>query len=194
MLSIGSTIHEIEKALKERNLSQVAKEMRVGKAKLSRILNSVGYEYDSSKQKWRYVWLDERADHRHRSFWHIDEYGLKGQQESEGASDMKSNTDITKTIEQESNTNVTSFTPAETVALKELAQLHISRALDSSLTGAENVHKAIQTLESYKTTRKTFVVDETLVAQLDAFCDSRKIKKSDALALAITDMLAKYQQ
>lgn len=194
MLSISSTIHEIEKALKERSLSQVAKEMSVGKAKLARILTSVGYEYDSSKRKWRYVWLDERADHRHRSFWHVDEYGLTGNPKSEGASEManKSNTDITEPNEQESNAGVNSFTPEEVAALKELAQFHIERA-NEPLTGAEDVHKAIQELETAKTTRKTFVVDETLVAQLDAFCDSRKIKKSDALAVAIADLLAKYQ-
>lgn len=180
MLSISSTIHEIEQALKERNLEQVAMEMSVGKAKLARILTSVGYEYDSSKRKWRYVWLVESADYRHRSFWHIDEYGLKGQQESEGTSAMESNTDIT------------SFTLEETAALKELAQLHISRAISEQSTGAENIHEAIQTLETSTTTRKTFVIDETLVARLDAFCDSRHIKKSDALAVALKDFFIKY--
>lgn len=50
-----------------------------------------------------------------------------------------------------------------------------------------------KSLEKENSTRKTFIVSESLAKRFDAVSDRSSIDKSDLLALALTDFLKKYE-
>lgn len=203
MLSISSTFHEIEQALREKNIKAVKNEMSVGENKLRRVLIAAGYEYDTSLRQWRYVVLDESKDVRNMSFWAFDEQ-LKGNTSNteDNMSNTESNSNITKSDDSNtkvtrgniqtnhSNNSNTAFSPEEIAALKEVAQLHISK--QPSL-GNSTILESIKALESDDTDRKTFVIDKQLISQLDAFCELHRVRKSDVMSVAISDLLQKYK-
>lgn len=210
MLSISSTFHEIEQALREKNIKAVKSEMSVGENKLRRVLIAAGYEYDTSLKRWRYVVLDESKDVRNMSFWAFDEQ-LRGNTSNTGdnmsnkesnISNTESNTNITKSDDSNigvttgnihtnhSNNSNTAFSPEEIAALKEIAQLHSSKQPPS---GNPTILESIKALESDDTDRKTFVIDKQLISQLDAFCELHRVRKSDVMSVAIYDLLQKYK-
>lgn len=203
MLSISSTFHEIEKALKVKTIKEVKNEMSVGENKLRRVLIAAGYEYDTSLRKWRYVVLDESKDVRNMSFWSFDER-LKGNTSNMGDnmsntqsnnSNTESNTNITKnntevTSSNKGNINIKGFSPEEMAALKEMAQLHLNKQPASD---NQTILESIKALQSDDTDRKTFVIDKGLIAGLDAFCELHRVRKSDVMSVAIADLLQKYK-
>lgn len=203
MLSISSTFHEIEKALKVKTIKEVKNEMSVGENKLRRVLIAAGYEYDTSLRKWRYVVLDESKDVRNMSFWSFDER-LKGNTSNMGDnmsntksnnSNISSNTDITQSNTKvisgnKDNTIIQGFSPEEMAALKEMAQLHLNKQPSST---NQTILESIKALQSDDTDRKTFVIDKGLIAGLDAFCELHRVRKSDVMSVAIADLLQKYK-
>lgn len=102
MLSINSTLHEIQQAHRrdKMNMKQIARALGVGENKLRRILTSVGFEYDASLKEWRYTNQDDGAVLQ-RSFWSLDEYGV-----GKTRKDNTSNTDNMKSNKSnKGNTN-----------------------------------------------------------------------------------------
>lgn len=204
MLSIQSTFHEIEHAhLKEnKNVKTIANEMRVGEKKLRRLLTAAGYESNSSTKKWHYVLQDESKDVRNMSFWAFDEQ-LKGN--TNITKPPNSNTSNTETEKSNMDSNISNndntvlpFTPVEIEVLRELVQLHISNqsiaATSTALTDATtSILERVQSLQSSKSERKTYVIDAELIQQFDAFCEVNRLKKSSVMSLAIKDLLEKYQ-
>lgn len=184
LLSISSTIHDIEKALKDKSLKSVASEMRVSVTKLRQILSMVGYEYDSSQKKWRYILLDERADQRHRTFWHLDEYGIGNPSNTDDESDMD------EPIEVEEERNMGTFTVDEIAILKRLAARHADAASGIDST---DVLQALKNAPEGSTSKKTFALNDGVINQLDTFCDTHRVKKSDVLAVALQEFFKKYQ-
>ena len=193
MLILDSTLLEIEQAHKTMNMKQIAKEIGIGEKKLKQVLSSMGYEYDSPKRKWRYVLMDESKDYRNRSLWSIMEHGVN------------SNIDITDidTVDvEEKNTNdITNgniditheFTQEEIMILKHLAQQQLAKGTVENDSGcARAILEAIQSVPTGSTSKKTFVIQDELIVQLDAFCELHRIKKSDFLAIAISDALKKF--
>lgn len=196
MLSISSTFHEIEKALKVKTIKEVKNEMSVGENKLRRVLIAAGYEYDTSLRKWRYIVLDESKDVRNMSFWAFDEK-LKGNTSNmnDNTSNTESNTDITKSnikviSSNKDNTIIEGFSPEEMAALKEMVQLHLNKQPSSA---NQTILESIKALQSDDTDRKTFVIDKGLIAGLDAFCELHRVRKSDVMSVAIADLLQKYK-
>lgn len=127
-LSISSTIYEIEAALKNKSIKEIAKEMRIGASKLRQILTIVGYEYDSGTRKWRYILADDSDDQRHRTFWHVDHYGMgntgnidnEDASSEEGVDENISNTgNISAQFEVERNDNTSNIGNIESQSEKE---------------------------------------------------------------------------
>lgn len=192
MLSTSNSIYEIEQAHETDSLKQIAKELGVSEAKLKQVLKLVGYRYNSATKKWGYVKSDASQDFRNCSIQSIMD------------NDLPSNTDITdeqqETVDNqditESNTGnneVAEFTQEEIQVLKQLAQQQMKAGTSGNLAdGSHSIIQAIQSVPTGSTNKKTFAISESVIEQLDAFCDSHRIKKSDFLAVAILETLSKY--
>lgn len=207
MLSINSTFHEIESALKTKGIKQVKNEMSVGENKLRRMLRLAGYEYDTSLKLWRYPTSD-REDVRNMSFWAFEQT-LEGnthiiKSNTDNTTPENSNTSNTEIEKSNTNSNISNndhtalpFTASEIDALRELAQLHINKQPIAPVTahtdGTTSILERVQSLQSSKSERKTYVIDAELIQQFDAFCEVNRLKKSSVMSLAIKDLLAKYQ-
>ncbi|MEH7463703.1 hypothetical protein V7166_16905 [Bacillus thuringiensis] len=208
MLSINSTLQEIEEAHQEKNMKQLAKEIGIGEAKLKQLFATAGYEYDTAIKKWRYVRMDEVNESRSRSLWSIMEHGATdsdigitdmehGATDSNiGITDMEhgatdSNIGVTDMEHgtTDSNIDITDFTQDEMRVLKRIAQQQLLKSVPN---GSVSILEAIQGVPNGSTSKKTFVVHEEIIEQLDAFCEQYRIKKSDFLAVAIHDALKKY--
>ena len=192
-LSISSTIYEIEDALKNKSIKEVAKEMRTGASKLRQILKMVGYEYDASTRKWRYILMDASDDQRHRTFWHIDHYGIGN---TGNTSNVNGESDMDAPLLEEevdgnmSNIdNIETFTADEIAILKQLAARHSNvGAIDST-----DVLQALKSAPHGSSSKKTFALNDDIINQLDTFCDVHRVKKSDVLAVALQEFFKKYQ-
>lgn len=55
--------------------------------------------------------------------------------------------------------------------------------------GSTTILEVVQSVPSERTSKKTFVIQDSVIAHLDPFCDRHRIKKSDFLAVAIQDAL-----
>ena len=188
LLSINSTIYEIEDALKHKAVREIAKEMRIGAVKLRQILTIVGYEYDVSTRKWSYILADDSGDQRHRTFWHVDHYGI---------GNTGNINDMDAPLEEEVDGNMSNigntefFTADEIAILKQLAARHsndITAAADST-----DVLQALKKAPTGSTNKKTFALNDDIINQLDTFCDVHRVKKSDVLAVALQDFFKKHQ-
>lgn len=182
MVSINSTLQEIEIAHKEKNMKQLAKEIGIGESKLKRLLAATGYEYDTAIRRWRYVRMDETNDSRNRSLWSIMEQDI--------TVSNKDITDIeTESVSESENDDITNFTQDEIRVLKSVAQQQLLKDVSSS---SSSILEAIRGIPDGFTSKKTFVVQDEVIEQLDTFCEKYRIKKSDFLAVAIHDALKKY--
>lgn len=202
MLSINSTFHEIEHAHQRDNKSTkaISKEMGVGENKLRRNLIAAGFEYDTSSKKWRYILLDESKDKRDMSFWAFDEELKNGISSniSNKSITYVSNKDIThipngSNIGNIGNTNDKEFTHIEIETLKLIAQSYIENKQINMGNTSNNIIDRISQLETGTPQKKTFSIDANIIKQLDEFCETNRIKKSDALAIAIEELLARYK-
>ena len=102
--------------------------------------------------------------------------------------DQKGNTEITE--DDRSNTDITSFTPEEVAALKSMARERLQGKAEKPIL---TIQEAIQGLDVKTTIKKTFVISEDIAGRLDAFCKAKRIHKSDALGVAIMELLEKYE-
>lgn len=197
MLSISSTFLDIEKAHKEesKSIKVIAREMGVGENKLRRLLIAAGYEYDSSLKIWRYVLLDESKDKRNMSFWAFDEKLKNGTNSNKGNNHIteKGNKNITHNTHK-SNTSNNIFSEIEIEALKSIAKSYISNTKINigNTSNNETIIDRIAQLKTGTPQKKTFSIDAGIISQLDKFCETNRIKKSDALAVAIEELLARY--
>lgn len=209
MLSWDSSLGEIEQALRKRNAEEVGKEIGIGINKLRRILNSAGFIYDSQGRRWIYKGAEGSGDVRPISLWKYT-YGEQGSAEQPGrptvkigntkiTGDNKSNMNITVddqkgntgiTADNKGNTDITSFTPEEVEALKGMARERLQGKAEKPIL---TIQEAIQGLDVKTTIKKTFVISEDIAGRLDAFCKAKRIHKSDALGIAIMELLEKYE-
>lgn len=199
LLTIDSTITEIlqEHVKGKRSMASIAKEMGVSAKALTNVLKQIGYEYDVTQKQWRFVWVTG-SDYRSCTFYSIQQGTAEPMQLVEEPSftildeveqgEIQSNTGTTE------DTNDTkeelSFTIAEIRFLKHL----VATQDQNHIKGAELILNVIESLPvPNKTNKKTFALDEAVIQELDAFCETMRIRKSDFLSIAITEALNKYK-
>lgn len=196
MLSINSTIHEIEQAHKSMNMKLIAREAGIGEAKLKQVLTSIGYEYDTAKRKWRYILMDESKDIRNRSLWSIMEQLENGNTnitDTEACATDMEHVESKQDVITDGNKGNIEFTQDEIIVLKRMAQRQMATGTSGNVSdGSTAILEAIEQVADGSTSKKTFVIQDEVVAQLDAFCDLHRIKKSDFLTVAIQEALGKY--
>ncbi|GLC88757.1 phage antirepressor KilAC domain-containing protein [Lysinibacillus piscis] len=155
MLTLDSTILEIEQAHEAMNMKQIAKEIGIGEKKLKHVLSSMGYEYDSAERKWRYVLMDESKDYRNRSLWLIMEYGVNSNIDITDVDTIdveeKNTNDIT-----DDNTDIThEFTQEEIMILKHLAQQQLAKGtVENDSGGAIAILEVIQSVPTGSTSKE----------------------------------------
>lgn len=201
LLTIDSTITEIlqEHVKGKRSMASIAKELGVSAKALTNVLKQIGYEYDATIKQWRFVWVTG-SDYRNCTFYSIQQGTAQPIPLVEDTSytmidleepNTSGNTDITADTEDTSDVKEElSFTIAEIRFLKHL----VATQDQNHIKGAEPILNAIERLPvPNKTNKKTFALDETVIQELDAFCEMMRIRKSDFLAIAITEALHKYK-
>lgn len=195
MLSVNSTIYEIAQAHKTMKLKEIADEIKVNKNELTRVFKYLGFEYVNKFRQWSCVFA-KPSEKLERSFWSVKE-------EMENAIGNDNNTGIINEQETTDNQDITEsnagnneigeFTQEEIQVLKLLVRQHIATGTNTNVSnGSHSILEAIQSVPTGSTNKKTFVIQDSVIEQLDAFCDSHRIKKSDFLALAILETLRKY--
>lgn len=193
LLTIESTITEIlgEHANGKRSMSSIAKEMGVSAKALTNVLKQIGYEYDATGKHWRFVLLTG-SDYRQCTFYSLQQGTAQPIPLVEDTSFISIDQEELQadTSDTEDTNEELSFTIAEIRFLKHL----VATQQENHIKGAETILNAIERLPvPNKTNKKTFALDETVIQELDAFCDLMRIRKSDFLAIAITEALHKYK-
>lgn len=77
------------------------------------------------------------------------------------------------------------FTRNELNDLMEM--LHEWRSRRETVQDTTQVHERIKALAKGDKTRKTIVIDEAIAKQLDKYCETERVNKSDVLHLALID-------
>ena len=200
-------IADIVHALNETdvNTKTLSKQLKLRNGVLSEVLKFAGFRFEG--RKW--------------AFKHDDKSNLKltfnqlQEQLSDNTSNINNNdnSDNTSVPDNDSNNDSTNsngnsilpFTPEEVDALKELARLHLNKKankkidLDIAPAPATTNNKLtslldrIEALESKEHDRKTFVIEKAVIKRFDTFTNKHRLKKSDLLTLALTDLLDKYE-
>lgn len=196
---IGSLLE----ALKTDNAEYVARQIEgLSDKKLRNALKSAGYDYSNKAPKgWHYVGEGEQPLDKS-----IFDYVKKSSPNKKSTSqtvhphDTPSNIDFTNSnIEVITDSPIVhqQFTNDEVKLIKEMLfewQRVATQAHEPKIEPQPELtlHDRIKELPQGDKTRKTIVIDSTIGNQLDEFCKTEKINKSDVLHLAIMDFLEKY--
>lgn len=193
MITLSSNFYDFEQLHKTTSIKDIARQLRVGQQALKRVLQSKGYEYDTSIKKWRYVLIDDVNNNRNQSI-----YNAMYQAGSDAIvsvnninSNNESNTDAYEhdsISNTDDNTNSNTFTEDEIAILKRIASDWTQQHTNNN----NDIVQALQSVKRDKTERKTFAISASIITQLDNFCEENNIKKSDFLAVAILNAIKKY--
>lgn len=188
MVDERATIGSILNAIREGNKAEhIAKAIDgISQKPFLRALKDAGYLYSNKAPKgWYYVGEGEEP---------LDK-SIFDYVKSSSPKVIRSNTYV-KSISPEviqSNTDVNSsspvvhpqFTRAELNDLMEM--LHEWRSRRETVQEPTQVHERIKALAKGDKTRKTIVIDEAIAKQLDKYCETERVNKSDVLHLALID-------
>lgn len=179
LLTIESTILDIarEHINNNRSMTSIAKEMRVSIKALTNVLKQIGFEYDATLRKWRFI-LIEGKDYRDCTFYSIQNGTAKPAQLTEDKTFTTIDTDD----------NVLTIDEIQFLKQFVASQQQQQTGDDSGILQAINCLPA-----DIKTSKKTFVLNDDVINDLDNYCDVMRIKKSDFLSVAIKDALNKYK-
>lgn len=139
--------------------------LTVSAEKASAILKAAGYNYDSFTKQWK----------------QSDTF----QTELSAQNSIELLPAITTSLNNE-----------ELNALKQLAQQLLTKNREELSFFDDpdfELYSRSKSLEKEASTRKTYIVSESLASRFDAVSDRSKIDKSDLLALAFHDFLKKYE-
>lgn len=179
MLNLDSSFFDIEQAHKAMSIKDIAFQLRMGQQKLKRLLETVGFEYDATTKKWRYIVIDASTDLREFTVYQIN--SRQHLQHLQHLNDIASDV-----------VDGNMLTIADIQFLKQFIAKQQDRPM-MRLDEAKSIIKAIEGVSAGTTSKKKFKVHNDLIEQLDKFCDKMRIKKSDFLAIAIKDTLNKYR-
>lgn len=188
MIDEKVTIGSIMNALKEGNKAeQIAKTIDgISQKPFLKALKDAGYVYSNKAPKgWYYVGEGEEPLNKS-----IFDYV-----KSSSPKVIRSNTHVKSSSPEviQSNTDVNSnspivhpqFTRNELNDLMEM--LHEWRSRKETVQEHTQIHERIKALAKGDKTRKTIVIDETIAKQLDQYCKTERVNKSDVLHLALID-------
>lgn len=188
-------ISAVEIAKKHLNLLNV-------KNKINPLLRECGFQYNQREKQWRKV--IEKGITENTTFEEFVELNNLSEQYKFKGQIAPARTVSNKKEDAERNTNV--FTEDEVKKLKEIIKLYengLSVGADSSnlehlsvpITNmSSDIRIAIQSLgRAAVNIKRTYVIDEQLARNFTKFCDDKKIKYSDALSVAIKNLLESYK-
>lgn len=139
--------------------------LTVSAEKASAILKAAGYNYNSLTQQW------EQRDTFQNEL------------------STQNNIELLPAV-------TTNLNKEELDALKQLAQQLLAKNREEISFFEDpdfELYSRSKSLEKEKSTRKTYIVSESLASRFDAVSDRSKIDKSDLLAIAFHDFLKKYE-
>ena len=200
-MSINENFFEFERLHETSNLGQIAKIIGIGEKRLRRIITYVGYEFDVSAKKWCYASSAGSKDKRNQSIQSVIE------EMREIAPVVTNETNKVTSSNTKGNTKdsiSTYFSPEEVEALQIIAREYIKRNKEGELGVLEDDKVILSNADIIEeirkvvprdsvTLRKTFALLGDVIEQLDIFCEKKRIRKSDFLAVAILDAINKYK-
>lgn len=203
MYTKDSLIVDIVEALNETDLNTktLSKQLKLRNGLLSEVLKFAGFRFEGKKWAFKYG----NKSNLDLTFNELQEQlsNITSNADNKDNNNSNSVSDNASNINNKSNehNNVLPFTPAEIDALKELAQLHLNKPIYQlqSDIAATNLDKLtgllerIDALESVEHDRKTFVIEKALIKRFDTFTNKHRLKKSDLMTLALTDLLNRYE-
>lgn len=178
-----ATLKSILKALKDSNISDVAKQIDgISKDPLASALNAAGYKYSSATPRgWAFIGDgDEPLDKSIFDF-------------------VKPKSSAKKPHSQPTLELVTTDSPAihgqftydEMQAIKEMLKSWQESA--PAIKMEPTLHERIKQLPQEEKTRKTIVIDQSIGERFDVFCEGERLNKSDILHLALADFMDKFE-
>lgn len=193
LLTIHSTILDIarEHIDKNRSMSSIAKEMRVSNKALTDVLKRIGFEYDATIKKWRFVWITG-DDYRDCTFYSIQQ----GTAKPVPLVEDKSFTMIDNEDDESNIGNTNEPIDANTLTISEIQFLKqfVASQQQAPKNDTTSILQAIERLPGgIASSKKTFALNDEVISELDSYCERLRIKKSDFLAVAIKDALNKYK-
>jgi len=204
MYTKDSLIVDIVEALNETDLNTktLSKQLKLRNGLLSEVLKFAGFRWNGKKWAFKYG----NKSNLDLTFNELQEQlsNITSNADNKDNNNSNSVSDNASNINNKSSehNNVLPFTLEEIDALKELAQLHLNKQankqIELDIAPATNdkltsLLKRIDELEWNKSYRKTFVLEASVVERFDAFTDKHRLKKSDLLTLALTDLLDRYE-
>lgn len=188
MVDERATIGSILNAIRDGNKAEhIAKAIDgISQKPFLKALKDAGYLYSNKAPKgWHYVGEGEEPLNKS-----IFDYV-----KSSSPKVIRSNTDVNRNSREvmQGNMDVNSsspivhpqFTRNELNDLMEM--LHEWRSRRETLQDPTQVHERIKALAKGDKTRKTIVIDEAIAKQLDKYCETERVNKSDVLHLALID-------
>lgn len=178
-----ATIRSILNALKDSNVSDVAKQIDgISKDPLGSALNVAGYKYRSvTPRGWAFV--GDGNEPLDKSIFDF----VKPK-----SSDKKSHSQpVTKVVTTESHAIHRQFTEDEILAIKEMLKSWQESA--PAVEMEPTLHERIKQLAREEMTRKTIVIDQSIGDRFDVFCEAERLNKSDILQLALADLMDKFE-
>lgn len=189
MIDEKATIGSILNAIREGNKAeQIAKEIEgISQKPFLQALKDAGYAYKNKAPRgWYYK--GEGEEPLDKSI--FDYVKPSSPRVMKGSGDVKSSSP-NKVIKGNTNVKVSSpkvhpqFTLDEFSEIMEMLQeWKLKRGTVQEPT---QVHERIKRLGKGSKTRKTIVIDKTIAKQLDDYCESENVNKSDIIHLALID-------
>lgn len=178
-----ATVRSILTALKESNVSDVAKQIDgISKDPLASALNAAGYKYSSATPRgWAFVGdSDEPLDKSIFDF-------VKPKSSAKKPHSQRG----PKVVTKDSHAILGQFTEDEIRAIKEMLKSRQESA--PAIEIEPTLHDRIKQLPQEDKTRKTIVIDQSIGERFDVFCEAERLNKSDILHLALADFMDKFE-
>lgn len=180
-MQINHTISNILQALNTEGLSTatVAKELQgISDKSLRHALKQAGYEFSNRKPKgWHYIGTDPEPLTQQ-----ITDYLPAKPTTSDSNQKKQISHDIHNQFTQEEVTDLLHM-------LQEWRQQTSVQQEQQPTPLSQNVHERIKALPANDKVRKTIVIDQHIGNQLDEYCKTEKVNKSDIIHLALLDFL-----
>lgn len=178
-----ATLRSILNALKDSNISDVAKQIDgISKDPLASALNVAGYKYSSATPRgWAFVGdSDEPLDKSIFDF-------VKPKSSGKNLHSQP----VPKVVTMDSHAIHGQFTDDEMLAIKEMLKSWKESA--PTIKMEPTLHERIKQLPQEEKTRKTIVIDQSIGERFDVFCEAERLNKSDILHLALADFMDKFE-
>ena len=178
-----ATVRSILKALKDSNVSDVAKQIDgISKDPLASALNAAGYKYSSATPRgWAFVGdSDEPLDKSIFDFVNPKSSTKKSHSQP-----------VPKIVTTDPHAILEQFTEDEIRAIKEMLKSWQESA--PAIEMEPTLHERIKQLPKEDKTRKTIVIDQSIGERFDVFCEAERLNKSDILHLALADFMDKFE-